>query len=156
MAIKINIGTLNDGSHNLEMNADYREIGLDKNIIKDNLAISLDLFKTSNQVDVRIKLSGKFILVCDRCIEEYEHPFEKDFELVYIQQSARDDKIDDDYVKSYSPSMKTIDITDDIRQFVLLTIPMRHIPLMKDDGICSWCGKTKEYWEQFLKKEEDY
>jgi hypothetical protein len=32
---------------------------------------------------------------------------------------------------------------------------MRHVPPVKDDGTCSWCGKTKEFWEQFLKKEED-
>ncbi|RPI13039.1 MAG: DUF177 domain-containing protein [Ignavibacteriae bacterium] len=154
MAIKINIGTLNDGTHEIELVSDSKELGLESGIIKDKLYIYLEMFKTSNQLDLRINLKGKFILPCDKCLEMYEHPFENDFELVYVQQAQREEKFDDDYVKSYSPHMKTIDITDDIRQFVLLSIPMKHVPVMKDDGTCTWCGKTKEYWESFLKEEE--
>lgn len=154
MAIRINIGTLNDGTHELSLSSDNKELGLENNIIKGNLDILLELFKASNQLDIKLKLRGKLQLPCDMCLEEFEQPFEKDFELVYIQQSSREEKFDDDYVKSYSPHMKTIDITDDIRQFVLLSIPMRHVPAMKDDGTCTWCGRTKEYWNSFLKKEE--
>ena len=154
MAIKINIGTLNDGTHEIELNANAKELGLEPGIITDKLYIYLDLFKTSNQVDLKVKLKGKFNLPCDMCLEPYDQEFEKDFELVYVQQSAREEEFDDDYVKSYSPHMKTIDITDDIRQYTLLAIPMRHTPPFKDDGTCTWCGKTKAYWDSFLKKEE--
>lgn len=154
MSIRINIGTLNDGTHELNLTSDSKELGLENGIIKDKLEIFLELFKTSNQLDLKVKLKGKMLLPCDRCLEEYEQPFEKDFELVYVQQTAREDKFDDDYVKSYSPHMKTIDITDDLRQYVLLSVPMKHVPPVKDDGTCTWCGKTKEYWESFYKKEE--
>jgi uncharacterized metal-binding protein YceD (DUF177 family) len=154
VAIKINIGTLNDGTHEIEMIADAKELGLETGIIKDKLNIFLELFKTTNQVDLKIRLKGYFILACDMCLETYEQPFDNDFELVFVQQTSREEKFDDDYVKSFSPNMKTIDVTDDIRQFVLLSIPMKHTPPFKDDGTCTWCGKTKKYWDSFLKKED--
>ena len=44
--------------------------------------------------------------------------------------------------------------TNDIKEMVLLAIPMRQVPEEKQDGSCSWCGKTKEYWHQFIVDEK--
>jgi hypothetical protein len=32
---------------------------------------------------------------------------------------------------------------------------MRQVPEERQDGSCSWCGKTKEYWHQFIVDEEE-
>jgi uncharacterized metal-binding protein YceD (DUF177 family) len=94
-------------------------------------------------------------LVCDRCLERYELPFERDFEIVFVQKAEREEKINEDFIRSYSPFMKTIDITNDIREYILLSVPMRKVPAETETGSCSWCGKTQEYWQNLIHYKEN-
>ena len=155
MAIKLNIGTLNDGSQQLELFTDAREIGLDEKLLKGSLTIGIDLFKATHQLDFKVKISGIMNLVCDRCLDVYELPFESAFEIVFVQKSEREEAINDDYIRTYSPFMKTVDITNDIREYTLLSVPMRKVPAETSEGVCTWCGKTEEYWKNLIKDEEN-
>jgi uncharacterized protein len=155
VAIKLNIGTLKDGSQQIELVTDSKEIGLDDKLLKSNLFINIDLFKASHQLDLKVKLSGVMNLVCDRCLDAYELPFESEFEIVFVQKSEREEAINDDYIRSYSPFMKTVDITNDIREYVLLSVPMRRVPAETPEGVCTWCGKTEDYWKNLIRDEEN-
>ncbi|MCI0450723.1 MAG: DUF177 domain-containing protein [Chlorobi bacterium] len=155
MAIKINIASLKEGSQELELIAGVKEIGLDEKLIKENLLINLELYKLVHQLDINVKISGVMKMECDRCLEVFEKPFEAKFELVYVQKSPREEAIDDDYIRTYNPVMKTIDITNDIKEIVLLSVPMKKLPPEKNDGSCSWCGKPKNYWDNIIIDEEE-
>ena len=155
MAIKINIGSLNDGSQVLDLISDCKEIGLDEGLLKDPLNIKLELFKTTHQLDIKTELEGTIFLVCDRCLEKFEKPFSTEFELVFVQKSPREEEINEDYIRTYSPHMKSVDITNDIKEAVILTVPMKKLPEEKSDGSCSWCGKTKEYWKEIIVDKND-
>jgi len=63
LAIKINIGSLNDGSQQLDLTAGSKEIGLDERLFKNGLGISLDLFKAIHQLDVKAKITGTMTLL---------------------------------------------------------------------------------------------
>jgi uncharacterized protein len=154
MAIKLNIGTLKEGTQQIDLLTDAKEIGVDEELIKGDISLSIELFKAIHQLDLKAKINGIMSLVCDRCLEKYELPFQRDFEMVFVQQTEREEKINEDYIRSYSPFMKTIDITNDIREYVLLSIPMKKIPAENETGTCMWCGKTEEYWKKFIHDEE--
>jgi len=158
MAIKINIGSLKEGSQQIELEAFPAELGLEDSTvwkIKDGVKVLLDLFKTANQLDIRTKITGILELECSRCLDLYEKQLEQDLELVFVQKSPREEAFNDDYLRTYYPHMKTVDITADIKEMIMLALPMRQIPEEKQDGSCSWCGKTKEYWHQFIVDEEE-
>ncbi len=155
MAIKINIGTLSDGSRSLELISDAKELGLENGLLKDRLIVAIDVFKASHQIDMKITLTGIMTFACDRCLEIYEMPFKKNFEMVFVQKSQREEHFSDDYIRTYSPFMKTVDITNDIREYVLLSIPMRRVPEETAQGVCTWCGKTKEYWNNLIRDTEN-
>ena len=158
MSIKINIGSLKEGSQQLEIETNSNELGLRESQelgIKGNIRVLLDLFKTSNQLDIRAKIKGLFELECDRCLDLFEKPFEQELELVYVQKSPREESFNDDYLRTYDPNMRTADITGDIKEMIMLAVPMRKVPGGKNDGSCSWCGKTKDYWQQFIIDEEE-
>lgn len=155
MAIKINIGSLNDGGQLLELKTDSKELGIDEDILAGPVDISLDLFKTVHQLDLKVRISAELKLVCDRCLEDFKKGLQTEFELVYVQKAAREDEINEDYIRTYSPHMKSVDITEDIKESVILAVPMKKVPAEKPDGSCSWCGKTKEYWSSFIIDEEE-
>jgi uncharacterized protein len=155
MAIKINISSLNDGSQVLELKTDAKELGIDEEMLDGYAELSIELFKTVHQLDVKADISGKFRLVCDRCLEDFSRDFNSEFELVFVQQTSREEEINEDYIRTYSPHMKSVDITEDIKESIILAVPMKKLPAEKPDGSCSWCGKTKEYWSSILIDEEE-
>ena len=155
MAIKINIATLNEGSQQIVLSADFRELGFEENFVKDNVDVSLEFYKSTHQLDVKVKISGSLRMDCDRCLEEFYKPFETKFEMVYVQKAEREDEIDEDYIRTYNPFMKTIDLTNDIKEMVILSVPMKKLPDENKDGSCSWCGKTKDYWNSVIIDEDE-
>jgi uncharacterized metal-binding protein YceD (DUF177 family) len=154
MAIKINVGILKEGTQIIDFVTDAREIGLEEGLIKNEIFVSVDAFKAAHQIDLDVKVNGTFKLACDRCLEMYEVNFENKFELVYVQKSGVEDELNRDYIKPYTPFMRSIDITDDVRDFILLAIPMKKLPVENSDGRCSWCGKTKDYWRDLIVDED--
>jgi len=155
MAIKINIGALSDGSQQIELVTDYKELNLERDFLKGDINILLDLYKTVHQLDVKVKISGQLILECDRCLEIFEKNFETAFEIVFVQKALREHEIDEEYIRSYDASMQTIELTKDIRETVILSVPMRKVPDEKDDSSCLWCGKTQDYWSSILIEKDD-
>lgn len=155
MAIKINIGSLNDGSQQLEMVSNSAELGLEEGVLKDPVLISLELFKTNFQLDVKTRLKGTIYLECDRCLDRFEKSFDTGFELVFVQQHSLEEAINEEYIRTYPAHMKTVDLTGDIKETILLTVPMKKLPAEKEDGSCSWCGRTKEFWNGILVDKDD-
>lgn len=157
MSIKINTASLKEGSQKDEIVTDAKELEISKDIIKSKILIILDLFKSANQIDVQINLKGTFRFLCDRCVDYYEMPINIKFELILSLHSSRDNISNNkevDYIKFYNPNSKSVDITKDIRDNILLAEPMRKVP-DEINGKCSWCGKTEEYWKKFFKEEEE-
>ena len=155
MAIKFNIGSLNDGSQTLELTSDEKEIGLDEGTIKEPLSIKLELFKTTHQLDLKAHIKGTIYLECDRCLEKFEKNFDTSFELIFVQQTHREEAFSEEDIRTYSSHMKSVDITNDIKEAVILTIPMKKLPDEKSDGSCSWCGRSKDFWKDILVEKDD-
>ncbi len=155
MAIKFNIGSLNDGSETLELISNEKELGLDEGFLKEPLSINLELFKTTHQLDLKANIKGTIFLECDRCLDRFEKKFETSFELIFVQQTHREEAFSEEEIRTYSPHMKSVDITTDIKEAVILTVPMKKLPDEKPDGSCSWCGRSKEFWKDILVEKDD-
>lgn len=147
MAVKIDIGELFNGSQQFNITTNSKELGLDEKLIKGNLKVAVDIFKAPKQLDFNINITGLLKLTCDRCLEDYEQPFETKFEMVYVQKPAEELKLQDDYIRIYNPFIRSIDITEDLREYVLLAVPMRKVP-EETNGRCSWCGRSNEIWNK--------
>lgn len=156
MSVRINIGSLKEGLQEIQLTSKPEELGLESGLIKTEIEISFEVFKLNNQLDLKVRLSGEMNLECDKCLDVFSKRFETDFEIVFVTKSSREWSVDDDYVRNYNPYMKYIDITRDIRESILLAIPMKKIPGENDEGTCVLCGKTKQYWKGILTSDEDY
>lgn len=155
MAIKFNIGSLNDGSQTLELISDEKELNLDEGFLKEPVKIKLELFKTTHQLDLKANIKGTVFLECDRCLDRFEKKIDTSFELIFVQQTHREEAFSEEEIRTYSPHMKSVDITTDIKEAVILTVPMKKLPEEKPDGSCSWCGRTKEFWKDILVEKDD-
>lgn len=153
---KINIAGLKDGDHNFGFEVYPDEIDLDEVRTAGNIGVNIRLTKTGNQIDVLVKLKGKYELDCDLCTEKYEHGFDNAFEIIYKYEFR--DNVDvevesDEEIKFIHPNTKHIDLKNDIRDFLYLAVPMKRTPDVTD-GKCTFCGKDVKSFVNISRDEE--
>ncbi len=89
------------------------------------LKVAATFLKESAAVVVNVSVAGDMQLVCGRCLEKYECRYDGQYQLGY--------PIEDETF---------LDVTEDIRQEILLDYPMN--PVCKEEcrGLCPRCGKN--------------
>jgi uncharacterized metal-binding protein YceD (DUF177 family) len=166
--MNINISNLKEGEHSFVFTVTGEELDLKEYNFLNDVKIDLKLFKSHNQVDLRVHVDSVVKLPCDRCLEDFEFKLNNDFELVYKytydkdEINEKEDMLDD--FKVISADVHNIDLKKEIRDYVLLSFPMKRAPEVKDD-VCLFCKKnindlfkTREkedinpVWEKLLKK----
>jgi uncharacterized protein len=153
----INISNLSEGEHSFIFNVKGDELSLNEFDFRNDVKVSVTLFKTHNQADLRINIDAVINMKCDRCLEEFDFNLKNDFKLIYKYSydkndiDENDDKLND--FKVISPDVHNIDIKDEIREYILLSIPMKRVPELVGD-VCVFCKKNiNELLKQAEKKE---
>lgn len=125
MKIKIN-EKLKDGVE-LSESQDAGSLDLARDDLKFISPILLNVFITKDQDDLyaHVTAKGRIEAVCGRCLCRVEFDFNKEFDF------------------SYDVKGKTsLDITDDIRQEIILEYPLRLLCAPDCKGLCLICGKN--------------
>ncbi|MBI3332668.1 MAG: DUF177 domain-containing protein [Candidatus Omnitrophica bacterium] len=81
--------------------------------------------KERDTLFVRVEAQGERTMVCGRCLESYSDPYEGRFDLGYSVKG-----------------LVVLDLTDDIRQEILLTYPVVFLCKESCLGLCPACGKN--------------
>ena len=79
--------------------------------------------KQQDTVWVEVGVAGETERVCARCLEHFSRPYDGQFQLDYSVK----DRLD-------------LDITDDVRQEILLSYPVRFLCREDCRGLCPQCG----------------
>ena len=89
------------------------------------LKITARFQKERDAVVASVRAAGNVVLVCGRCLKLYEKPYDGLFDLGY---SIKD--------------MVFLDVTEDIRQEILLSYPVEYVCKEGCLGLCAHCGKN--------------
>lgn len=125
--MKINVySILPEGSHFSER-ISAGELDLETDLIKIEGPVRIDaeLTRITNAVTVQLSIAATLLLVCSRCLKEVEKALDKEITLsIPIEKGVT-----------------AIDLSDDIREEIILDYPVKF--LCKDDckGLCPKCGK---------------
>ena len=107
---------------------------------------SLSLNKRGMEVKVTGTLKGAIVLTCDRCLAEYEFPFDLSFNLILRPRSS----LNIEETKELSLEELDVSFYDDdfisfaeiLREEVMLAIPYKTLCREDCKGICQVCGKN--------------
>jgi len=141
----INISNLNEGEHSIVFTVTGKELELTDFDFINDIRVSILLFKTHNQVDLKINIDSLVKIPCDRCLEDFDFKINNDFELIY-KYSYNKEEIDESEdllndFKVLTPDVCNIDLNKEIRDYVLLSFPMKRVPEVEND-ICLYCKKN--------------
>jgi uncharacterized protein len=87
-------------------------------------------------------IAGLLNLPCDRCLKDFEQPFRTCVELQFRkssgQEAASQASLDNPDILFFDG--ETVELGDEIRQLLELSVPMRSICSEKCRGLCGGCG----------------
>ncbi len=137
--MKINTGSLPIGVREFSFVEDIGTVGLDDRFFGD-IAVSVRVEKTSDLILLNVTLQAKAKLICDRCAEEFDRDIEKEYKMVYFFNENDTGGYPKEEVVILPSENTVIDISDDVRQFTQLTIPLKVLCQPECKGLCQECG----------------
>lgn len=124
-AVKIKISDISEEGLTVSEEVDPAGMDLDTQVLKflPPLRLTAGFQRERETVLVEVSVKGQTEQTCGRCLEPYARSYDNEFNLDY---EIREDPF--------------LDITDDVRQEILLSYPVRF--LCKEDcrGLCPRCG----------------
>lgn len=136
----IKISNLSEGEHNFVFDDKVDVLDLD-NPFYGKYKSTIILNKLHDQLIISVNSIFKVKFECDRCATEYKTSLKSDYKMIYLMNEApkETDSLNVTYI---SRDADKIDIKSDVREFALLSIPMKK--LCKEDckGLCYKCGKN--------------
>lgn len=136
----IKISNLSEDLHNFEFENKIEELEL-KEPFLGNYLVSIELRKLHNQVVLNIVLSTRAVFECDRCGDSYGSNLQNNFQMVYLLGDAPVGD-DSDNVVYLPPDADKINLRKELRDYAILSIPMKRLCSEECKGLCYRCGKN--------------
>ncbi len=137
--LKIRISGLSNGLHDYQFSPEPSSIGLGQNF-RVPVEVDAHLDKAPRQILLRAEIRTAGTFACDRCLESFEQPIAARLNLFYIFDELDAGKLPPDEVKVISPDTVTIDLTEDVREMVMLSVPLKLLCREDCKGLCPQCG----------------
>jgi uncharacterized protein len=126
------------GIHNIDFVEPCEHIGLGEPFF-GNVTVNCRMDKSSYQIVLDIKTSVPAEFECDRCNDIFQTDITSDNKLVCLFKE--EDIVEEDTSIIYlAPEQDKIDISNDVSEFSLLSIPMKKVCKEDCKGLCPKCG----------------
>lgn len=151
--MKINISSLSEGIHEYEFEEIPSSVDLDERF-SEPVQVTVELEKRRRQLFLtsHVKTSGKF--VCDRCLDEFERDVSAEYRMTYVYDASDAGEIDKDELTLLHSSTNEIKIDEDVKEYILLAIPLKILCREECAGLCGTCGKNLNHEACDCAKEE--
>ena len=136
--MRIKISGLENGTYDYDFEADIEKIDLTEPLFgKYNTNVVLNKF--DDQIILEASTTAGANFICDRCGTAFKQTVKSKYKMIYLLRSIEgaEEEINITYL---SPDTHMIDISKDVRDYMILSTPMKR--LCKEDckGLCAKCG----------------
>ncbi len=144
--MKLKIAHLSFGLHEFDFEEKIESFEVEgPERFPNTIFVHIHVDKESSNMVITLTVRTKARFVCDRCLDEFDQEIQETSQLLYSREQPAVEYSEyfreyDDEVRPYSPEMDILDLTKDVRDTLLLAVPMKL--LCKEDckGLCPVCG----------------
>lgn len=140
--MKISISNLTEGVHAFHFSTKPSELGLGESFTED-VTVDVTVDKTSRELMLKVEMSTMGTFVCDRCIDEFDRRVQARYQIVYLYAQSEMYRYPGEEVQILSAGTPFIDITEDVRQYMLLAVPLKLLCRENCSGLCPRCGVNR-------------
>jgi uncharacterized protein len=136
----IKIANLSNGVHWFDFDKSVEDLGLEDSFI-GSIKTKVKLDKAIHQIILSVEAKSIHKFVCDRCACDSESELDCSFQLVYIF-SSRKQESEDSNVKFLTPEIDLINFSEDLIEYLRLSLPMKNVCKEDCKGLCPVCGNN--------------
>lgn len=138
--MKISLVGLGPGVHQFRFDEKPGKWGLENHPnLRTNIHLEVQLEKGPMHLYVRSRVQTLGRFECDRCLSEFDKTVE-DVGRVLFSNDVDLVREGDDDIRAFDPEAREIDITDEIRDLLLLALPVKLLCRENCKGLCAGCG----------------
>lgn len=141
MFMKIQVGSLSEGVHEYSFRSAPAELGLSPEF-NEEIRVGAFLEKSTNEFLLRARIESGATWDCDRCVTAFRAPIETTYQMYYVFEGGRGGETDPSQVQVVPAGLNVIDIADDVRQTLELSVPLKRVCRDSCRGLCPHCGKN--------------
>jgi uncharacterized protein len=138
--MKIPVAGLPEGVHEFAFDSPAAALGLDGGFRELHVALVVE--KSEREIHLQGTIDTAYECACDRCLKEIVTPLSPTYQVFYVFSEADAGRFDPAETQVLAPGTPAIDIADDVRQVVQLTLPLKILCTEKCKGLCPRCGKN--------------
>ncbi len=112
--------------------------------VKDGLSLAGEVARIGSDFEISGRLSGTASLECTRCLSEFESPVDIEFRVVFETSpgdTAADLEVAAADLDAAPIDGASIDLTELVREQLLLNLPAKRLCSEDCCGLCEICGK---------------
>jgi uncharacterized protein len=137
--VRIRISGLSQGVHEYHFSSKPEELGLDENF-KELVETDARLEKTPRQLYLKVESRTAGHFPCDRCLDEFSRAVTAEYSMFYLyDESDSGDRLPEE-VQYITPETPYINLAEDIRQMISLSVPLKLLCADTCKGLCPHCG----------------
>lgn len=141
----IKLAHLEEGTHIFTEKDNAETVGLDKEMFAEDVSIKVTVDKRGVNYYLNILSSAVGEFCCDRCLEKFTKEIISESNIIYTEDITLVDMKDKDELRYIRNEEEDIDISEDIRQLISLSVPLKMLCSEKCKGLCPHCGKNLNF-----------
>jgi uncharacterized protein len=139
--LKIQVGGLSEGRFSHRFHSRGEELSLGEDFTGEVLVDTV-LEKRGRQILLSAAISTTGTFECDRCLEDFKLTVNPSYRTYYVMDGEDAAGMDPAEVQVIPAGLPVIDITDDVRQMIELSVPLKLLCRPDCQGLCPTCGKN--------------
>ncbi len=124
--LQITITHLKPGTHALTLRPEAEALGLDPERFTD-IAVEVKLERGADRILVRFTASATATLECDRTLVLFQQPVQGAYTVLFASPETVPEGANDEDVRILNPTDQEIDLTNAVRDTLLLAVPTRSV-----------------------------
>lgn len=133
--LEFNIAEISEGDSQRTVELFQEDLDLSPHDFKGG-ELDLQFYRTLHFIRVNFHVDSDVELVCDRSLEPYIQPVESDYEVVFKVDVQEETEDENGAVRRFNFSNNTLSIEDEVRDTILLNIPIKklHPKFLDEEG----------------------
>lgn len=140
-SLRIQTAGLSEGIHQFHFETTATELALGDGF-SGQVSVDADLDKAGNQILLTARIKTVSSAVCDRCVTPFAAELSPSYQMYYVWKGQEAERFDPSEVQVIAPGRSVISLDDDVRQTILLSVPLKLLCREDCKGLCPQCGKN--------------
>ena len=137
--MKVSVQSLKNGLNFYEFDPEIAELDFEeRNFMVKRVQVKSKVDRSEHNIVVTSEATASIESVCESCLKNYTDQFEDTYTILYTTEKEALE--DDEMVQNLSTGTNQIDLTEGLRESILLALPMRFKCTEGCKGLCARCG----------------